>query len=159
MPEGSRSSGKISLREPSSRGWRSSGGAISLHTRRLPIVEVTFHGPMPGLGEYEEAFREYARLASAGEPLLWLIDMRTFDALGVDATVRQEASRMFHRYRDQLRPVSVAEARVTRDRLTRFILTAFDWLTIADKWPCQQFETPGEAEAWLRQRLAEHPRG
>jgi hypothetical protein len=62
------------------------------------------------------------------------------------------AADVFHRHHARLRPVSVAEARVTEDRMTRFILTAFDWLTVADKWPCQQFASLPEAERWLLQR-------
>lgn len=104
---------------------------------------------MPSGGEYEETFQEYARLAEQGQPLLWLINMGSFDPLSADATVRKQASEVFHRYHHKLRPVSIAEARVTSDRLTRFMLTAFDWLTISDKWPCQQFATTTEAEAWL----------
>lgn len=129
--------------------WRSGGGMVTISTHRLPIVDVAFRGPMPSGREYEETFQEYARLAERGQPLLWLIDMNSFEPLGADATTRKQASEVFHRYHHKLRPVSVAEARVTSDRLTRFMLTAFDWLTISDKWPCQQFATTTEAEAWL----------
>jgi hypothetical protein len=104
---------------------------------------------MPSMREYEEVFQEYVRLAERGQPLLWLLNMGSFDPLSTDATSRKQASEVFNRYHHKLRPVSVAEARVTSDRLTRFLLTAFDWMTISDKWPCQQFAMVTEAEAWL----------
>lgn len=128
---------------------RTSKGAITISIERFPIVDVTYHGDMPAIDEYEESFREFALICEAKKPTLWLLDMRKFNPLGVDATTRKAASEVFHRYYRQLRPVSVAEARVTQDRLTRFVLTAFDWLTISNKWPCSQFAEMSEAEAWL----------
>lgn len=119
---------------------------------------MTYHGPVPTPQEYEEIFQQYARLAEPGQALLWLIDMRRFDPLTADAATRKMAAGVFHRYHARLRPVSVAEARVTEDRMTRFILTAFDWLTIADKWPCQQFASLAEAERWLWQRYEQRRR-
>jgi hypothetical protein len=140
--------------------WQSRKKAITIQVKRLPIVDVIYQGPLPCLDEYQDAFFEYTQLARRGKPLLWLIDMQRFDPLSVDATTRKGASEIFYRHRDVLRPVSVAEARVTRDKFTRYILTAFDWLTQgnSDKWPCQQFDSMLEAEGWLLEQYRQkHP--
>ena len=138
--------------------WHTSKKAISLGISRRPIIDVVYNGPVPAMPEYEEAFAEYARIVSDGEPVLWLIDMSTFNPLGIDGKTRKAASEVFFRYQAALQAASVAEARVTQHMLTRCILTAFDWVTNANKWPCQQFEGMAEAEAWLSRQFGKRTR-
>lgn len=133
--------------------WHTSKRAISIGISRRPIIDVVFNGMLPGLSEYEEAFAEYARIVEDGQQVVWLIDMCGFSPLNIDAKTRKAASEVFFRYQPVLQVASVAEARVTQNMLTRCILTAFDWITGSNKWPCQQFETHPEAEAWLLHQL------
>lgn len=132
---------------------RSRHGALEVGHQRLPIVDVVYDGP-PRVDDLRDAFEEYGRLADRGEPLLWLIDMRKFDPLRVTAAERKQAAAIFAVHEKRLRAVSIAEARVITSPLTRGIVTAFDWLTAANKWPCQQFGTLERAETWLRGELA-----
>lgn len=137
---------------------RTRNGFLTIESRRLPLIDVTYHRTnVQGhlLDDYREAFEEYARLASQGAPVAYLLDMREFDPLQIDAKSRQQAALIFHDYAGRLRPTSVAEARVITSAITRGVVTAFDWLTNANKWPCRQFATPPEAEAWLRSLLRE----
>jgi len=138
--------------------WVANSGRIEISQRRLPIVDVVFRGDTIDVGEYEATFQQYARIAERGEAVLWLIDMRDFSPLRIDAAVRKQASEVFLRYQTRLLPVSVAEARITSNSLTRYVLTAFDWLTGANKWPCRQFTSETEALAWLGGELARAPR-
>lgn len=131
---------------------RTQHGAMTVSDARLPIVDVAYHSALT-LPEYRESFEEYARLAAKGIPLAYLIDMRKFDPLRISAADRREAAAIFREYAPRLLPVSVAEARVISSPLTRGIVTAFDWLTAVNKWPCQQFATMESAEAWLRAEL------
>ena len=135
-----------------------SKGLLSIDSRRLPLIEITYN-PVP-LGahlvtDYHEAFAEYARLAQAGEPRLYLIDMRRLDPLKVTAPMRREAADIWKTYLDRLQPVSVATARVITSPLTRGIVTAFDWFTDAHRWPCRQFALKADGERWLREQLAQ----
>ena len=135
---------------------RTKHGFLTIETRRLPVVDVAYHMPRsepPMLEDYREAFEEYARIAGQGAPVVYLLDMRDFNPLQISAAVRKEAAQIFHEYRSRLLPVSVAEARVITSPMTRCVVTAFDWLTGANKWPCQQFGTPDEAESGLREEL------
>ena len=135
---------------------RTKHGFLTIETRRLPLVDVVYHLPRsetPMLEDYREAFEEYARVASRGEPVAYLLDMRDFNPTQITAAVRKQAAQIFHEYVDRLLPVSVAEARVITNPLTRYVVTAFDWLTNANKWPCRQFRAPEEAERWLRDEL------
>ena len=50
-------------------------------------------------------------------------------------------------------PKAKVRSRVITNPLTRYVVTAFDWLTNANKWPCRQFRAPEEAERWLRDEL------
>jgi hypothetical protein len=134
-----------------------SKGLISIDARRLPLVEITYN-PVPLgdhlAGDYREAFEEYARLARAGGPLLYLIDMRRLDPLKVTAPMRREAARIWSMYTDRLQLVSVATARVITSPVTRGVVTAFDWFTSANRWPCRQFALKADGERWLREQLA-----
>lgn len=132
---------------------RTRNGALRIEARRLPIIDITYVGD-PQIDDMRDAFVEYARLAERGEPLLWLVDMREFDPVRVGAAHRQAVAEIFREHEAVLRPVSIAEARVITNPLTRGVVTAFDWLTGANKWPCAQFPNVDEAEAWLRARLA-----
>ncbi|MDQ3035949.1 MAG: hypothetical protein M3Y87_26330 [Myxococcota bacterium] len=134
-----------------------SQGSITISDARLPIVDVVYEGE-PAADEYRRAFAEYARIASAGTPVAYLIDMRTFDPLGITADKRRAASEVFKQYEHRLAAVSVAEARVITSPITRGIVTAFDWLTSANKWPCRQFASRDEGERWLREQLSARPR-
>lgn len=129
-------------------------GAATVDTARFPIIDVTYAGTVAP-EDYASAFARFAEIARAGEPLVWLIDMRRFDPLKVDAVVRKGAAAVFQRHRDVLMRVSIAEARVVHGFLTRNVLTAFDWLTGANKWPCQQHATMSLAEHWLGERYRE----
>lgn len=133
---------------------RTNHGAISIDDSRWPMVDVQYEGPL-GEQDYRDAFVRYAELARRGEKIVWLIDMRRFDPLSVDASARKAAAAVFEQHRDVLIPVSVAEARIIESFVTRNVLTAFDWLTASNKWPCQQFATKGGAETWLRDRYAQ----
>ena len=135
---------------------RTSHGFLSIEDRRFPLIDVEyfpFPASAPVMVDYREAFDEYARLAARGVPIAFLIDMRRFDPLLIGASVRQQAAKVFHEYAGRLLPVSVGEARVIASPLTRGIVTAFDWLTSANKWPCQQFGSLNEGEQWLRELL------
>jgi hypothetical protein len=132
---------------------RSRNGVLEVRHDRLPIVDVAYSG-MPALEDIRDAFQEYSRIAERGVPLLWLIDMRQFDPLQVSAHQRRQAALVFQEHAPRLRRVSVAEARVITSPLTRGIVTAFDWLTGANKWPCAQFGTIEQAESWLNAQLA-----
>jgi hypothetical protein len=135
---------------------RTKHGFLTIETRRLPVIDVAYSPPGSDaamLQDFREAFEEYARIARRGAPVAYLLDMRNFDLLQSSAAVRKEASNIFHEYRSLLLPVSVAEARVITSPMTRCVVTAFDWLTGANKWPCQQFRTPDDAETWLRGEL------
>lgn len=127
-------------------------GSIAVDVSRLPLVVVTFP-PKIVIDDYEDVFERYAQISQGGAPLVWLVDMRRFDPFQVDALMRKQAARVFEKHRDILIEASVAEARVVEGFLTRNILTAFDWLTGANKWPCQQFATVERAEAWLDERI------
>lgn len=127
---------------------RSVHGAITIDTSRFPIVDATFVGAITA-NDYASAFERYTEIARRGEHIVWLIDMRRFDPLKVDAVIRKKAAAVFAANRDPLMRVSIAEARVIESFLTRNVLTAFDWLTGANKWPCQQFATMPLAEEWL----------
>ncbi len=129
-------------------------GAILIDDARWPLIDVHFEGSV-AKDDYRSAFARYAELAQRGEKLVWLIDMRRFDPLTVDAATRKAAADVFELHRDALMSVSIAEARIIESFVTRNVLTAFDWLTGANKWPCQQFATKAGAETWLRDRYAQ----
>lgn len=135
---------------------RTKHGFLTIETRRLPVIDVAYHLPRAEasmLDDYREAFEEFARIASQGASIAYLLDMRDFNPLQISAAIRKEAAQIFHEYKDRLLPVSVAEARVITNPMTRCVVTAFDWLTGANKWPCQQFRAPDDAERWLREEL------
>ena len=132
---------------------RSRNGAIDITTERFPIVDIIYAGPATPIEDFRDAFEEYARIAERKVRVAWLIDMRNFDPLKVSATNRKDAARVFDEFAARLAPVSVAEARVIVSPLTRGILTAFDWLTGTNKWPCRQYGTMEAAETWLRAEL------
>jgi len=132
---------------------RTNHGAILIDDARWPLIDVHFVGDV-SKDDYRSAFARYAELAKRGEKVVWLIDMRRFDPLGVDASTRKAAADVFAEHREALMSVSVAEARIIESFVTRNVLTAFDWLTGANKWPCEQFATQTGAETWLRDRYA-----
>ncbi len=134
-------------------------GQITIDDTRFPVIDVAYHQMAggPRLDDYAEAFAEYERIARRGKPMVYLVDMRDFDPLRIDAGTRRGAAKIFQEKAERLRRVSVAEARVITSPLTRGIVTAFDWLTNANKWPCQQFATLESAEEWLRVHLARAP--
>ena len=133
---------------------RTKHGFLTIETRRLPLVDVVDHLPRsetPMLEDYREAFED-ACVASRGEPVAYLLDMRDFNPTQITAAVRAGCADL-PRVRRPVPPVSVAEARVITNPLTRYVVTAFDWLTNANKWPCRQFRAPEEAERWRRDEL------
>lgn len=132
---------------------RTTHGAITIDDARWPLVDVEFVGNV-SKDDYRSAFARYAELAERGDKVVWLIDMRRFDPLSVDASTRRAAADVFELHRDALISVSVAEARIIESFVTRNVLTAFDWLTGGNKWPCEQFATQAGAETWLRDRYA-----
>lgn len=128
-------------------------GYISVASDRLPVVDITYHAAISGdhfAADFRESLGECARLARRGEPLVYLIDMRDFDPLRASPQVRREAAHIFLLYADRLLPVSVGEARIITNPLTRNLVTAFDWLTSASKWPSQHFASLETGERWLR---------
>jgi hypothetical protein len=132
---------------------RTTHGAILIDDARWPLVDVHFIGTV-STEDYRSAFARYAELAKRGDKIVWLIDMRRFDPLSVDASTRRAAADVFAEHRDALMSVSIAEARIIESFVTRNVLTAFDWLTGGNKWPCEQFATHHGAETWLRDRYA-----
>lgn len=135
---------------------RTTNGFLSIEDRRFPLIDVKYF-PIPTsapfMVDFREAFEEYARLSARGVPVAYLLDMTGFNPLVISPSVRKHAAQVFHEYVDRLKPVTVAEARVIVSPVTRGILTAFDWLTSANKWPCQQVATMNEGEQWLREML------
>jgi len=69
-----------------------------------------------------------------------------------NATLRAAAAEVFARHQDVLKSVTICEARVASDRLTRGVLTAFDWLT-GSPWPRATFGKVRDAEEWIGARL------
>ena len=137
---------------------RTSHGLLTVESTRLPIVDIAYHtvvGADDLITDFREAFAEYGRLARRGQPLAYLLDMRDFDPLLAPAAQRRHGAEVYREYVDILRPVSVGEARVITSPVTRGIVTAYDWLTGANKWPCRQVASLAEGEAWLRERLAQ----
>ena len=62
---------------------------MGISRRRSSTSSITARSPpCPSM----KAFAEYARIVSDGKPVLWLIDMSTFNPLGIDGKTRKAAS-------------------------------------------------------------------
>jgi hypothetical protein len=123
---------------------------------------MTFRGALT-VEEYAEALNELVRIFTTHTPpFILLLDMREFNPLRVNAKMRQEGADIWHKNRDLWLRCALAEARVVVNPIARGMLTAFDWLTNKDKWPCRQFATMPEAEQWLNEsyeaHIKKHPR-
>ena len=127
--------------------------AITVDTKELPLVRVAF----AGAPAEDDAARYYATLneVSARRPrVAHLVDFRALDPFAMTAAARQALARAFFDGIDGRRAVTVCEARIVDDALTRGIIVAFDWVTGA-KWPCASFPTEAEAVAWVNGQMAE----
>jgi hypothetical protein len=118
---------------------------------KLPIIHVEFPAFFEG-EEYAQLFERYVQLSEQHPRVAYLIDMRRFDPLRAPADKRRLAAAIFKANVHRLRAVTVCEARVVGNELTRGIITAFDWLT-GTKWPCATFTAVDEAERWIDRRL------
>ena len=82
----------------------------------------------------------------------YLLDMRAFDPLRAPAASRRHAANVWKQNVARLQNVTLCEARIVGNELTRGVLTAFDWLT-GKKWPCGSFTSPADAETFLAWHL------
>jgi hypothetical protein len=125
---------------------------IVVDDSRVPLITAIFPDSVT-IPDYETLFQRYVELSQQHRRLAWVIDMSRFNPVTAPASVRQGAAGVFERHRDTLTKVSVCEARIVQSPLARGVLTAFDWLT-PNKWPCGNFATATEAEAFCRKHLA-----
>jgi hypothetical protein len=117
----------------------------------MPIVEVAYPEQFAD-DEFHAYLAQLCALAEAHRPIAYIIDLRQFDPLGAPAKRRQLAAAAFNQCAPKLMATTVCEARIVTDRLTRGIVTAFDWFT-GTKWPCATFVSELEANAWVTRHL------
>lgn len=127
-------------------------GLIVVEDSRAPLIVVSYPDSIV-LSDYEELFGCFARMARQHRRIAWLIDFSRFNPVTAPAAIRQGAARIFEQHRATLSQASVCEGRIVQNPLARGVLTAFDWLT-PNKWPCANFSSSSEAEAFCRQHLA-----
>lgn len=134
--------------------WQRHGFVVS--TSEWPLVRVQYPAEV-GIAAYRELFAHFSELASRGERVVWLVDMRSFDPLTAPASTRRAAAEVFEEHRATLTRTTVCEARVIDGAITRGVLTAFDWLT-PNKWPCTNVATETEARAWIATKTSQDTR-
>jgi hypothetical protein len=125
---------------------------IVVDASRVPLIVVTYPDACT-LEDYEQLFERYAALAKQHKRLAWLIDFSRHNPVTAPAALRQGAARIFEQHRATLTRVSVCESRIVQNPLARGVLIAFDWLT-PNKWPCGNFASRAEAEAFCQKHLA-----
>ncbi len=112
-----------------------------------PLVRVTYPSEVSN-ADYERLFARYGELCKRPGRIAYRIDMTRFNPLTASATSRRHAASVFEQYRAELLRTTICEGRLFEGALVRGIVTAFDWLTGA-KWPCQNFTSPRDLDAWL----------
>jgi hypothetical protein len=131
-----------------------SSGRIDIDVKRLPLIDLGYHGEMT-IPIYRGQLERIATICKSERAIILRLDMRDFNPLGVDAASRKAAVAVWQENRDLFLETIAAEARVVESALTRGVLTAFDWLTSEKgKWPCRQFAAMDTAETWLWEELA-----
>jgi hypothetical protein len=129
---------------------------IVVDDSRAPVIVVTYPDA-PTIDDFRAAFEKYRAISERHPRVAYLVDFRRFDPVTAPAATRKEAAKVFERYRPILARVTVCEARVVENVLSRGIVTAFDWIT-PQKWPCANFARATEAEAWIAKQLAKPAR-
>jgi hypothetical protein len=128
--------------------------AIELDESRHPLVLVKYP-PDLTVDDVREVFRRYQAISERGAKVGYLIDFLEFNPVTAPADQRRTAAEIFSEYKHVLAKVTVCEARVVKNRLSRGILTAFDWLT-PSSWPRANFANRDEAEAWMNEQFRLH---
>lgn len=119
---------------------------------RLPLVRVVY-SEVVTVDALKAVFERYVLLSRRHPRIAYLIDLTRYNPVLGPADVRKTTSDLLVRHLDVLSRVTVCEARVVPSALIRAAMVAFDSVT-TKKWPCANFATQAEAEAWIQEQLA-----
>jgi hypothetical protein len=104
------------------------------------------------LDELRSLFARYELLSKRHPRIAYLIDFTHFNPVLAPNDVRKTLGELFLQYREVLLRATVCEARIVPTMVVRAALTAFDSIT-TQKWPCKNFASRQEAEAWIAAEL------
>jgi hypothetical protein len=123
----------------------------------LPMVVVTYPETVSA-EQLRTLFARFDLLSRRHGRVAYLVDMTLLDPVRSAAGMLKSVGDLFAAHRPALARVTLCEARVIPNGLLRSGLAAFDRLA-PDKWPCANFATRREAEAWVRGHLARQDAG